>query len=333
MRHFTIPVFIPMQACPHRCIYCDQHAIAGHSAVPDAMAVTGIIRSHLATLPAEAVTEVGFFGGTFTGLPLARQENLLQAVQPFLASGDVQSIRLSTRPDMIDDKVMELLLKMRIGTVELGAQSMDEEVLRLSERGHDAVCVDKAAHKIKASGLRLGLQMMTGLPGDTAEKTLATAKKFMELDANDVRIYPAVVVHGTPLAELYMRGEYIPQSLHEAVKQVATLVPVFESAGINIIRLGLHPSAGLLDGSALVAGPFHVAFGELVHTELWRQKLTLIEHPGNCDKVIVYVAASAHNAAIGHKAANRRMLEKHFKKVRFVADATLKDREYYVDYR
>lgn len=333
MRHFTIPIFIPMQACPHRCIYCDQHAIAGHSAVPDAIAVKEIIRNHLATLPVDAQIEVGFFGGTFTGLPLARQENLLHAVQPFVASGDVQSIRLSTRPDMIDDKVLELLLKMKVGTVELGAQSMDEEVLRLSERGHDAVCVDKAAHKIKAAGLRLGLQMMTGLPGDTPEKTLATAKKFVEMGANDVRIYPAVVVLGTPLADLYMRGEYIPQSLQEAVEQVATLVPIFESAGINIIRLGLHPSAGLLDGSALVAGPFHVSFGELVHTELWRQKLVLIEHPGNCDEVMIYVAASARNAAIGHKAANRRMLETHFKKVRFVADATLKDRDFYVDYR
>lgn len=333
MRHFTIPIFIPMQACPHRCIYCDQHAIAGHSAVPDAAAVREIIRDHLVTLPVDAVIEVGFFGGTFTGLPLARQEALLQAVQPFLASGQVQHIRLSTRPDMIDDKVLELLIKMKVGTVELGAQSMDNEVLRLSERGHDAACVENAARMIKAAGLRLGLQMMTGLPGDTKEKSLATTKKIVALGADDVRIYPAVVVRGTPLAELFACGKYAPQSLQEAVELVAALVPIFESAGIRIIRMGLHPSQGLLDGSALVAGPFHVAFGELVQTELWRQKLAQIENSNDYDEIIIHVAVQARNAAIGHKAANRRMLEKCFKKARFVADAALKNREYYVDYR
>lgn len=333
MRHFTIPIFIPMQACPHRCIYCDQHAIAGHSAVPDAAAVKKIICDHLATLPVYAAIEVGFFGGTFTGLPLARQEVLLQAVQPFMDSKQVQSIRLSTRPDMIDDQVLELLLRMKVGTVELGAQSMDEEVLRLSERGHDAACVENAARMIKAAGLRLGLQMMTGLPGDTTEKSLATAKKLTTLGADDVRIYPAVVVRGTPLAELYARREYAPQSLQEAVTLVAALVQIFDTAGIRIIRLGLHPSQELLDGSALVAGPFHVAFGELVRTELWRQKLAHIENSNDYDEIVIHVSVQARNAAVGHKAANRRLLEKRFKKVRFVADAALKNREYYVGYR
>ncbi len=333
MRHFTIPIFIPMQACPHRCIYCDQQAIAGHSAVPDAASVKDIIREHLATLPADAVIEVGFFGGTFTGLALVRQETLLHAVQPFLAQGQVQSIRLSTRPDMIDDRAIELLLRMKVGTVELGAQSMDNEVLHLSERGHDDACVEKAARMIKASGLRLGLQMMTGLPGDTKEKSVATAKQFVAMMADDVRIYPAVVVRGTPMAQMYERGEYTPQSLQEAVDLVAELVPIFETAGIRIIRMGLHPSIGLLDGNALVAGPFHVAFGELVRTELWRQKLIQIENPNDYNEIIIHVAAQVRNAAIGHRATNRRMLEKHFRKVRFVADAALKARDFYVDYR
>jgi histone acetyltransferase (RNA polymerase elongator complex component) len=333
MRHFTIPIFIPMQACPHRCIYCDQHAIAGHSAVLDAAAVIDIIHDHLATLPADALIDVGFFGGTFTGLVLARQEALLQAVQPFLISEQVQSIRLSTRPDMIDEKVLALLKRMHVGTIELGAQSMDDEVLRFSERGHDAACVEKAARMIKAAGFRLGLQMMTGLPGDASEKSLATAKKFVALLADDVRIYPAVVVRGTSMAELYARGEYAPQSLQEAVELVAALVPLFEDAGIRIIRMGLHPSEGLLDGGALMAGPFHVSFGELVQTELWRQKLEKIDNPKNYDEIIIRVAAKARNAAIGYRAANRRMLEQHFKKVRFVADAALKARDFYVDYR
>lgn len=322
-----------MQACPHHCIYCDQHAIAGHSAVPDAASVKDIIHDHLATLPADAVIEVGFFGGTFTGLALTRQEELLQAVQPFLISGQIQSIRLSTRPDMINEQVLALLQRMQVGTIELGAQSMDDEVLHFSERGHDAACVEKAARMIKAAGFRLGLQMMTGLPGDTPEKSLATAKKFVALMADDVRIYPAIVVSGTSMAELYARGEYAPQSLQEAVELVAALVPLFEDAGIRIIRMGLHPSEGLLDGSALVAGPFHVSFGELVQTELWRQKLEQIDNPKNYDEIIIHIAAKARNAAIGHRAANRRMLEKHFKKVSFVADDALKDRDFYVDYR
>lgn len=333
MRHFTIPIFIPMQACPHHCIYCDQHAIAGHNAVPDAAAVAKIIDDHLVTLPADALKEVGFFGGTFTGLALVRQEVLLQAVQPFLISGQIQSIRISTRPDMINEQVLALLQRMHVGTIELGAQSMDDEVLHFSERGHDAACVEKSAGMIKSAGFRLGLQMMTGLPGDTPEKSLATAKKFVVLKADDVRIYPAVVVRGTSMADIYARGEYAPQSLQEAVELVAALVPLFEDAGIRIIRMGLHPSEGLLDGSALMAGPFHVSFGELVRTELWRQKLVQIDNPKNHDEIIIHVAVKARNAATGHRASNRQMLEKHFKKVRFVADAVLKSRDFYVDYR
>ena len=330
-KHFTIPVFIPMEACPFRCIYCDQEKISGHVEIPAAEDVTRIIQSHLETIPGNAEIQVGFFGGTFTGLKMETQAMYLEAVQPFIKNGNIQSIRLSTRPDFINPEILELLKNNHVGTIELGAQSMDDEVLKKSGRGHKAAKIIEAARVISTSGFRLGLQMMIGLPGDTPEKSLLTAKKFVELGAQDVRIYPLLVIKGTPLEKLYRTGKFTPLSLSAAVIRTAGIIPVFERAGVNIIRVGLHPSEGLMNRSDLVAGPFHVSFKELVLTKLWHDQLVTI--PTNQqDDITVFIPPGQLNYAVGYEAANKKMLLKKFRRVRFMVDPQCANRNFYVDY-
>jgi histone acetyltransferase (RNA polymerase elongator complex component) len=332
-RHYTIPVFIPMEACPFQCIYCDQEKISGRSRMPAFSEVKKTIEQHLDTIPRQnSFVEVGFFGGTFTGLPAGVQEQFLLAVQPFIQNGKVKSVRLSTRPDFLDQTILDLLKSHHVSTIEIGAQSMDNDVLRKSGRGHNAQQTERAAGLVIANGLRLGLQMMTGLPGDTPEKSLMTARRFVEMGAKDVRIYPTLVIKGTPLEKLYRSGKYVAQSLAEAVEAVAGAIKIFEQSGVRVIRAGLHPSRGLLNGESLVAGPFHVSFRELVNTRLWRTELDKIPIQEDKTGIIISVPKKELNHAIGYSASNRAMLEKRWRKVIFKADESLNDRNIYVDH-
>lgn len=333
LRHFTIPVFIPMEACPFRCIYCDQTKISGHVKIPDSRGIQAILHRYLSTIPANnCLVEVGFFGGTFTGLDMAAQEQYLKIIQPFIREGKIHSIRLSTRPDFLNQENVDFLKKFHVSTIELGAQSMDDEVLWRSGRGHTAADVSAAAYLIQSNGLRLGLQMMIGLPGDSPEKSLFTAKKFVELGVADVRIYPTLVVKGTHLENLFIDGKYRPLSLDTAVTVAADILLFFELNHVNVIRVGLHPSEGLLSGDSLVAGPFHVSFRELVNTKIWGDQFKEILHKENGGGITVSVPAKEMNSAIGYKAVNRKMLEEKFKTVIFKADDSLKNRDFHVDY-
>lgn len=333
-RHYTIPVFIPMEACPFHCIYCDQKKIAGHCNSPSPEDVRQIIIRHLETIPKENVEiHAGFFGGTFTGLRPNDQAAYLSVVQPFIDSGRVHAIRLSTRPDFISPEIISLLKKYHVDTIELGAQSLDDEVLRLSGRGHTASDTETAAGLITGSGLRLGLQMMIGLPGDTPEKSVMTARKIVALGAADVRIYPTLVIKGTPLEKRFNEGKYKPLTMDEAVETTAATVKIFEAHRVKVIRTGLHPSEDLLHGDALVAGPFHVSFSELVNTFLWKERLsTLCQKPDKNKRLVIVVPEKELNHATGHKASNRKMLEKCFAQVKFKTDASLKNRDFYVDH-
>ncbi len=322
-----------MQACPFRCIFCDQEKISGYAKIPTPDDVIQIIEKHLETIPTEnSIIELGFFGGTFTGLPLQAQENYLNAAKSYIENGRISGIRLSTRPDFIDDEILNFLKKHAVKTIELGAQSMNTEVLKKAGRGHTAADTEAAAVKIVKNGFRLGLQMMIGLPGDSMENTISTAKKFVELRTNDVRIYPLVVIKGTPLEGLYNLGKYKPLTLQEAVKITAEVFRIFENAGVNIIRTGLHPSEGLLNGQDLIAGPFHVSFKELVLTEIWRELLSKIEKSETSRHISVSVASKEMNYAVGYQASNKNLLLEKFQKVNFKIDESLKKREYYVNF-
>lgn len=322
---------MPELACPFQCIYCNQSTISGQAGLPAAGEIVSIIERNLQSLPpGEKQVDIAFFGGNFTGLPLKHQAAYLDLVLPYVNDGMVQGIRLSTRPDYITDEVLQLLKTKQVRTIELGAQSLDDEVLARCGRGHTLADVALAASKIRESGFRLGLQMMIGLPGDTAEKSLQTAKTIIQLGAHETRIYPCLVIRGTALEQQYRNNEYTPLSLEEAVRLSASLLTSFESAGVKVIRLGLHASEGL-NGDALVAGPFHPAYKELVMTEIWHQLFnSFADWPCGPASLIIEVPAHEFNFAVGYAAANKNRLMKQFPKLQFVRNMQLSGRDFVV---
>jgi histone acetyltransferase (RNA polymerase elongator complex component) len=219
-----------------------------------------------------------------------------------------------------------------VKTIELGAQSMDESILLKSGRGHSVRDTIKASELIHHHGFSLGLQMMIGLPGDTLDFSVYTAIKIVELGAENTRIYPALVIRDTKLAELYFKGIYQPLSIGEAVEWSKRIYPVFEKAGITVLRIGLHPSEGLISGKDLITGPFHPSFRELVMTELWHEELNKIENTGSKRNIVVMVNPSQMNFAIGYGGKNRKMLRERFGQVKFVSDPLLEGRLYHVDH-
>ena len=332
-KHYTIPIFIPELACPFRCIYCDQHKITGQTGMPSPDEIKDIIDAHLASFPKrKKEIQIGFFGGNFTGIPIEEQEAYLHIAHGYLKEGKIQGIRLSTRPDYINEQIIKLLKKYKVSTVELGAQSMVDEVLHKSGRGHTIAATVKASEMIKEARIRLGLQMMIGLPGDTMNYNLETAYTFVELGADDARIYPTLVIKGTAMEKLYNEGKYSVLEMDEAINRSAEVYKILESGGVRVIRLGLHPSEGLLSGDELVAGPFHEAFRELVMTEIWgEQLLPLIKDP-KTEKLEIHTNPSQYNFAIGYAAKNKKTLLKHYKNVVFMRDDKLTGREYHVNY-
>jgi histone acetyltransferase (RNA polymerase elongator complex component) len=329
-KHFNIPVFIPELACPFQCAFCNQRKISGHIAVPDSGEIIKTVNDHLATFPkGDNHIEIGFFGGSFTGLPLPEQEKFLKLAKPYLDKGLIQGIRLSTRPDYINEEVLVLLKQYGVTTIELGAQSFDHEVLKQSYRGHTPEQTTASSKMILEHGFDLGLQMMIGLPGDSLEKALLTAKTIIALGASNTRIYPTVVIKDTALHRWYKTGKYKPLSLDEAVEWTKQLLPLFENAGVKVIRTGLHPSEGLLNGDELVDGPFHPSFKELVLTEIWYDKLKEIKGE-HYSSITIYVPPREINHAIGYQSKNKRRLFEKFGDVRFKADSGLRKMEFEV---
>lgn len=262
MKHYTIPFFIPHKGCTEECIFCDQNRITGEK-MPDPATVPVKIERYLSTMPEEDVhVEVGFFGGSFTGIPMWRQDKFLSPVKAFLKKGRIHGIRLSTRPDLITNEKLTFLKRKGVTTIELGVQSMSNKVLKASKRGHTAEDTEKASGKILGKGFNLGHQMMLGLPESGLEEEMYTARRIKELGAREVRIYPTLVIKGTELADMWSRREYKPLSLKEAVERAARLISYFESHNIKVIRCGLHPSKGLESGEEYLAGPFHPSFGQ-----------------------------------------------------------------------
>ena len=328
-KHYTIPVFIPELACPNRCVFCNQQKISGQILIPEEAEIIAQIEKYLGGFPQGAHIELGFFGGSFTGVPVDDQKHFLEIAQPYLKSGRIHGIRVSTRPDYISESRLDLLQAYGVTTIELGAQSLDEDVLLKSKRGHSIADVEKAASLIRSYGFSLGLQMMTGLPGDTLEKTLMTAHRIVELGADNTRIYPALVIKNTELEELYLSGQYIPLSIEEAVFRVKQIIPIFEAADITILRIGLHPSEGLLNGDDLVAGPFHPSFRELAETALWGDLFKDLSLPASSiDELEISVPVGQRNMAIGYNAVNRKKLALTHKKVGFVEDPSLRNHQF-----
>lgn len=263
------PIFIPHLGCPNECVFCDQRRISG-SPLPASGAETA---AKLAQARKDGLRglELAFYGGSFTAIDPRLQEEFLAAAQPFLEDGTVSAIRLSTRPDAVDEAALMRLRRYHVSTVELGAQSMVDEVLRMSGRGHSAANTVCAARLVKEAGFSLILQMMTGLPAADREKDVETARRIIALCPDGVRIYPTVIVKDTALCDLWRAGKYREHTVADAVDTCVQILPLFEAAGIPVIRLGLNPTEEL-SGGAAVGGAYHPAFGELVRSELMRRQ-------------------------------------------------------------
>ena len=270
-RASILPVFVPHWGCPHACVFCNQRSITGQRESVNAAVVKQAIESAAAFLPRGEKRQLAFYGGSFTAIPAEEQEALLKAAQPYLQTGVLSSIRLSTRPDAIDPETLARLKRYGVETIELGAQSMDAEVLRLSGRGHTAQDVERASRLIREAGFSLILQMMTGLPGDTPEKDQETARRLIACRPDGVRIYPTVIVRGTALYELWCAGQYREHTVEDAVEICARLLPLFEEAGIDVLRVGLNPTEELSGGEA-AGGAYHPALGELVRSRVYRNR-------------------------------------------------------------
>ncbi|NCB51848.1 MAG: radical SAM protein [Clostridia bacterium] len=307
-KNSIIPVFVPNCGCPNDCVFCNQRRISGSLRPAEPRDVQNVIENAAALTPKGTRRQLAFYGGSFTAIPVPEQEKLLSAVRPYLESGSVSSIRLSTRPDAIDGETLSRLARSGVETIEIGAQSMSDEVLGLSGRGHTAEDVENAARLVKAAGFKLILQMMTGLPGSTDGIDIQTAQKLSALSPDGVRVYPTVIVRDTVLYDLWRAGRYKEHTVEDAVRVCAKIVPVFENAGIPIIRLGLNPTDDLSGGDA-AGGAYHPSLGELVRSRILLERaeeLLCGVEPGS--DVIIGIRRRLVSQMTGQHGCNNRAL-------------------------
>lgn len=320
MKHGNLAVFVPHIGCPNQCSFCDQRVISGKADAPSPQSVAELCRTALLQMGERAQScEIAFFGGSFTAIDRAYMVSLLQAACTYVGPSGFLGIRVSTRPDAIDQEVLDILQAYKVTSIELGAQSMEDEVLQKNLRGHSGGDVIRAAHQIKARGFMLGLQMMLGLYGDTAEGARDTARKLIELSPDTVRVYPTIVIKNTLLAKLLELGEYRPMMLEEAVVLCAQIMEQFETAGVRIIRVGLHASQEL-EGDML-AGPYHPAFRELCESRLLLQRILKDCEGKGVKEFTVMVHPKELSKAIGQRRANLVKLEELGYKVTITADS------------
>ena len=273
MKRTNISIFVPHLGCPHRCSFCDQKSISGQQKAPSAEEVYALLEEQTPNLAEKGMTaQIAFFGGSFTAIPREYMTELLSAANKAMERFPAYTgIRCSTRPDCIDGEILALLKEYKMTAIELGAQSMSDDVLRLNERGHTAEDVRRAALLIRENGIELGLQMMTGLYGDTPEKSLYTADEFVKLQPKTVRIYPTVILKNTRLGELFSSGEYRSFSFDETVELCAKLLRKFTENDIRVIRMGLHASRGV--EREMLGGVYHASFCEIVESRVFRGEL------------------------------------------------------------
>nr|WP_319488293.1 radical SAM protein [uncultured Caproiciproducens sp.] len=326
MKHANIAIFVPHNGCPHQCSFCNQRSITGKLTQPSPQNVVDAVQiAKESLLDNTKNAEIAFFGGSFTAIERDYMVSLLDAATPFVKDGTFAGIRISTRPDYIDDDILILLKKYGVTAIELGAQSMDDRVLRMNQRGHTEKQVEAAAKLIKSYGFTLGLQMMTGLYGDTAEGSYQTARKLAALHPENIRIYPTIIMRGTKLGDRYLRGEYQTLNLEETVQLCAKLLDFFEEQGIRVIRLGLHSSPEL--ERDMLSGPWHPAFRELCESARMLHKITgcLQQNPPRKSSIIIKVNPKTVSKATGQKKSNLIALSKLGYSVKILRDSGVRE--------
>ncbi len=322
VKHSNISIFIPHLGCPNMCSFCNQRTISETASAPSAEEICETLKTACEKLP-EGTAEIAFFGGSFTAIPREYMGSLLEAAYPFVKSGKVSGIRISTRPDCICEDVLGVLKRYGVTAIELGAQSMDDEVLTANDRGHTSEDVRKASSLIRKNGFELGLQMMTGLYKSSPEKDWKTAEKIAEIHPDTVRIYPVVILKNTRLGELYESGEYQPYSFEEMAEICAEMMEMFEKRDIRIIKLGLHASE-TVEGDML-GGFYHPAFREICEGIIFRKEIeNKLTDEKNCT---VFVAPSAVSKASGQKKCNVNYFAERGVTIKIRSDESLKNRE------
>ncbi len=264
----TIPIFVSNLGCPNRCVFCNQKISTSTEIIPDSEFITNKVNAYLDELkPDINHIEIGFFGGSFTGISRESQMNMLSTAFEFIKSKKIHGIRLSTRPDLINDEILFILKKYGVTTIELGVQSFSDNILKLSERGHNAEDVYISSNLIKKSGFNLVIQLMPGLPGSTIDDDISSSKQAASLNPESARIYPVVVLKHTKLEKLYLEKKYMPLSFDDAVNICADMVIIFNSKNIPVIRTGIHPLSPE-EIQNITAGPYHPSFGFFVKSEI-----------------------------------------------------------------
>jgi len=326
---FFIPIFLPNLGCPHQCAFCNQTSITG--VTPDTIStetLCSLINEFLEYKKTQRRSvQVSFYGGNFLGLKKEYIRILLDETTKFVKNQRINSIRFSTRPDTISDKQLDIIKNYPVSTVEIGVQSMDNQVLAMAKRGHTALETEKAAALLKKRNYDVGMQMMVGLPGDDETKSLFTAKRIASLSPDFVRIYPTVVLAHSRLAVWYRNGEYTPWSLSRCVALVKNLYLFFKSKKIPGSRMGLQASEDLAKDTTILAGPYHPAFGHMVHSKIFLDMATSImeAEKGSCDKITIKVHPRSISKMGGLKNENLEILKRKFqiKSLEIIPDLTL----------
>ena len=276
-KHMIIPIFISHKGCPNDCVFCNQKRITGHDGEFCESNMVNMIEEYLSSVKNRLTTkiEIAFYGGSFTGIDINLQNKYLEIASYYLKSGQIDGIRLSTRPDYINSDILCNLKNYGVETIELGVQSFDSDVLLKSNRGHDVFTVFTSVSLIKSYGFKFGIQLMVGLPGDSYEKSIESAKVLVSLKPNLARIYPTLVIKDTELYNMYLEGTYMPLSLDEAIETSKDMYRIIRDHDINVIRIGLQPTDNIMDGKDVICGPFHPSFRHLVESRIYRDQIEL----------------------------------------------------------
>ena len=311
-KHRNIPIFVPHLGCPNTCVFCNQRKISGHEKA-DFSSVEKEIEEALTTIPAGVEVQIAFFGGSFTGIDRGDMIYLLETAKKYIDAGKVGSIRLSTRPDYIDGEILDILERYGVKTIELGIQSMSDEVLKASGRGHTAAQTEQACKMICARGFELVGQMMTGLPGSDLEKDKYTAERICQMGARGARIYPTVVFRGTELENMAHRGEYESREMEKVIAEGAELLPIFARHGVKIIRIGLQASELLTEGEE-TASPYHEATGELIWSRAYRNMAEnlLLRADTKGKLAVITVPKGATSKMVGQNKENVKYLKEKY---------------------
>lgn len=274
-KHAIIPIFIPHEGCPNDCVFCNQKKITARQKPVHAEDVRDIIEQYLPTLMGRGLDtiEIAFFGGSFTGIPIDQQSAYLAIAKEYKDKGLVDKLHLSTRPDYINEEILDNLKHYGTDIIELGVQSFDDEVLKASNRGHNSGIVYKSCDLIKSYGFELGIQLMIGLPGDTHEKSLYSANETVKIGPSVARLYPTIIIDDTELLNMYKQGDYLPLTQEEAIFTTKEMYKVLDNAGINVIRVGLKSTDIINENGAITGGTYHPAFRQLVEAEIAKEIL------------------------------------------------------------